>query len=109
MTNATWAKCTPYLIKGYRNFPIIKDVPEWEMIEFLDGFLSYERVVSASVARRNNRIVSIKEESNTSHCNQAFDQAVAKNDKKLLQKPSQNNVPFSSSAIVLQLLNGILF
>ena len=81
--NEVWDKCTSYLINGYKNSPVIKDNPKYEMIEFLDGFLSHERVVSASVARRDNLIKLIKEESNSSHCNQSFDQPVAKNDKRV--------------------------
>ena len=53
------------------------------MIEFLDGFISHERVVQATIARRDAKENPIKEESHTSHCNQDFDQLVAKNDKKV--------------------------
>ena len=53
------------------------------MNEFLDGFISHERVVQETTARRDAKINSIKEESHTSHCNQYFDQLVAKNDKKV--------------------------
>ena len=45
--------------------------------------MSNGRVISAIEARKKAGIVSLKQESHTSHCNQAFDQMVAKNDKKV--------------------------
>lgn len=89
---------------GYRHSSVIKDKPKCEMIEFLDSFFSRERLVFASVARRNNVITSIKKESNSSHCNQAFNQTVAKNDKKvaaitLAKQPKLVKLPQKGSTI----------
>ena len=56
------------------------------MIEFLDGFISHERVVQATIDRRDAKVNSIKEESHTSHYNQDFYQFVAKNDKKVAEE-----------------------
>ena len=53
------------------------------MIEFLDGFISHERVVQATISRRDSKVNPIKEESHTRHCNQYFDQLVVNNDKKV--------------------------
>ena len=53
------------------------------MIEFLDGFISHERLVQETIARRYSKVNPIKEESHTNHCNQSFDQLAAKNDKKV--------------------------
>ena len=53
------------------------------MFDFLDGFISHERVVQATISRRDSKVNSIKKYSHTSHCNQAFDQLVAKNYKKV--------------------------
>ena len=83
MTNKAWAAFTEYLMNGYRNSEVVKDNPSWEMIEFLDGFISHERVVQATIARRDAKVNPIEEESYTNHCNQSFDQLAAKNDKKV--------------------------
>ena len=44
---------------------------------FLDGFGSHERVLEAHQMRRDANVDSGKEESNTSHASQAYDQFVA--------------------------------
>ena len=53
------------------------------MIEFLDGFMYHEKLVQATIARMDAKVNLIKKESHTSHCNQAFDQLLVKNDKKV--------------------------
>ena len=83
MTNKSWAACIEHLMNSYCNSEVVKDNPYWEMIEFLDGFIYHERIVQATIARRDAKVNSIKEESHTSHCNQAFDQVVAKHYKKV--------------------------
>lgn len=82
MTDDAWSKCTPHLLEGYRKMPVIKDNPEWEIIEFLDGFRSHENNLEANKARTTAKVRSIKEESQTSHACQAYDQEMAKQDKK---------------------------
>jgi len=52
----------------------IKDNPGWEIIEFLDGFKSHEGNLEANKARAEAKVRSIKEESQSSHANQAHDQ-----------------------------------
>ena len=70
-------------MNGYRNSEVVKDNPDWEMIEFLDGFMYHEKLVQATIARMDAKVNLIKKESHTSHCNQAFDQLVSKNDKNV--------------------------
>lgn len=83
MTDVAWLKVTIALIRGYRDLPFIKDNPGWLMFEPLDGFGSHERVLEAHEMRTANNIISAKEESASSHCNQAYDKYVARNDKKV--------------------------
>ena len=83
MTNEAWLKATPYLMKGYRQLPYIKDNPNWFIVEFLDGFVSHESVFEANKLRAEKKCLSVKEEAATSHSNQAYDQLVAKNDKHI--------------------------
>ena len=52
------------------------------MLELLDGFKSHENVLATHELRACNKIRSLKEESNTSHINQGYDQQTAKMDKK---------------------------
>ena len=83
MTDNAWIAVTKALMKGYREMPFAKENPHWNMFEFLDGFGSHERVLEAHQMRRDANVDSGKEESNTSHASQAYDQFVAKNDKKI--------------------------
>ena len=83
MANKAWAAYTEHFMNGYRNSEFVKDNPDCEMIEFLDGFISHEMVVKATIDRRDSKVDSIKEESHTSYYNQSFDQLVTKNDKKV--------------------------
>ncbi len=52
------------------------------MLDLLDGFKSHENVLAAHELCACNKICSLKEESNTSHVNQGYDQLTAKRDKK---------------------------
>ena len=70
------------IVKGYCVFPFVKENPNWFVAELLDGFKSHENVLAAHELRDENKIKSVKEELNSSHCNQAYDFLVAKNDKK---------------------------
>ena len=83
MTDQAWEKTTVAIVKGYRHLPYVKENPQWWVAELLDGFKSHENVLAAHQLRAENKISSLKEESNTSHANQGYDQLVAKNDKKV--------------------------
>ena len=83
MTDVAWLECSKAIVKGYRAMPYVKENPDWSMVELLDGFRSHENGFEANELRASNNIMSLKEESNTSHANQAYDQFVAKNDKKV--------------------------
>ncbi len=62
--------------------PFVADKPDWSMMELLDGFKSHENLLSANELRSDHNIWSLKEESNSSHLNQGYDQRTAKCDKK---------------------------
>jgi hypothetical protein len=53
----------------------------------MDGFKSHENVLGAQIICRDNKIKSVKEDSNTSHINQVYDQLVAQNDKQEANLP----------------------
>ena len=63
--------------------PYVKENKDWQIVELLDGFKSHENVLDANELRALNKVTSLKEESNTSHANQGYNQFVAKNDKKV--------------------------
>ena len=60
----------------------IKENEDWYIAELLDGFKSHENVLNAHKLQADNLIISLKEESNSSHVNQGYNQLTAKNDKK---------------------------
>ena len=82
MTDDAWIEATPHLLDGYRKMQVIKDNPEWEIIEVMVGFKSHEGNLEANKARTAAKVRSVKEESHSSHACQAYDQEVAKQDKK---------------------------
>ena len=82
MTDEAWLEASKAIIKGYRNMPYVKDNEQWMVLELLDGFKSHENVLAAHRLRAENNIRSLKEESNSSHANQGYDQEAAKQDKK---------------------------
>jgi hypothetical protein len=70
------------IVKGCCLMPLIKKNPTWHIVELLDGFQLYESVLEAHEICTKALIISLKEESNSSHVNQGYDQLVAKYDKK---------------------------
>ena len=69
------------ILKGYKELPFIKEIPNSIIAEFLDGFQSHEMVLPANEMRVEANVVSIKEELNSSHTNQVCEQLVAKNNR----------------------------
>ena len=82
MTDVAWLEASKAIVKGYRNMPYVKENKQWSVLELLDGFKSHENVLAAHRLRAEYNIRSIKEESNTSHANQGYDQETARQDKK---------------------------
>ena len=82
MTDEAWLKAAKAIVRGYRELPYVKENAHWLVLELLDGFKSHENVLAAHRLRYENNIRSIKEESNSSHANQGYDQETAKTDKK---------------------------
>ena len=68
MTDEAWLEASKLIVAGYRQLPHMKENEDWYITELLDGFKPHENV--------------LKEESNSSHANQGYDQLTAKNDKK---------------------------
>ena len=71
----------PSIVKGYRALPVVKDNPQWWMIEIFDGFGAHLTNLNALKQRADAKILSIKEEGDSSSYNQAYNKHVAKSDK----------------------------
>ena len=87
MDTATWEKVTPKIVHGYRN--INKHVaanPDWWILELLDGFGAHFASYAALKVRYDNKVLTGKEEGNSSHINQAYNQDVAKKDKATVEE-----------------------
>jgi uncharacterized protein YggL (DUF469 family) len=78
MTDSVYADIAPQLADGIRQMPHICDYPDWWVIVCLDGFGSHVIVHEAQEAFFQRKIMILKEEGDTSHLNQAYDQSVAK-------------------------------
>ena len=82
MTDEAWLEASKSIGAGYRQLPHIKENEDWYITELLDGFKLHENILNAHKLQADNLIISLKEESNSSHINQEYDQLTAKNDKK---------------------------
>jgi len=82
MTDEAWEEATEILAKGLRNLPVVCDYPDWWFILTLDGYGSHLNVYKTLKIFSDYKIMLVKEEGDTSHVNQAYDQSVAKADKR---------------------------
>jgi hypothetical protein len=85
VTNKTWVQLAPFIAKGICSMPHIKDHPDWQGCSTLDGFSSHLVAASLEPFTAAN-ITIIKEEGDTSQVNQAYDQSMAKEDKKVIRE-----------------------
>jgi hypothetical protein len=85
MTDKTWVELAPLIAKGICSMPHIKDHPDWQVCLTLDGFSSHLVTAGLETFTAAN-ITIIKEEGDTSQVNQACNQSVAKEDKKVIRE-----------------------
>ena len=85
MTDEAWLEAAPLLSEGIREAPVIRDHPDWWVILSLDGFGSHLGA-EALIIFHNHKILVVKEEGDTSQVSQAYDQLVAKSDKRVLRE-----------------------
>ena len=62
---------------------VVRDHPEWWFLLSMDGFASHLNVREALEIFDQFKILLLKEEGDSSHVNQSYDQLVAKQDKLL--------------------------
>ena len=83
MDTETWLNITPAIIEGYRTInPHALATPNWWIIEIIDGFGAHLASGEAMQLRYDAKILTVKEEGDTSHICQAYDAQVAKSDKR---------------------------
>ena len=82
MTTDAWEEATDNIISGIRAMECIRDNPQWWVLEIFDGVGSHLASLPAMEKRANNKILSLKEEGNSSHVCQVYDREVAKKDKQ---------------------------
>jgi hypothetical protein len=85
MTNDVFLQLAPYLAAGIRAMPVVCDHSDWWVAISCDGFGSHVNVPLAQDIFSEHKIMVIKEEGDTSHVNQAYDQFVAKKDKAIMR------------------------
>ena len=66
MTEEAWEEMTPSIVEGYRALPVVKDNPQWWMIEIFDGFGAHLTNLNSLKQRAEAKILSIKEEGDSS-------------------------------------------
>ena len=79
VTEEAWEEMTPFVIKGIRSMDVIKKAnPQWWVfLEVFDGFGPHVSSYCAMKMRYESKILSLKEEADSSHVNQAYDRFVA--------------------------------
>ena len=86
MTKECWMKMTLNVIRGLRHLSYIRENPQWYVIEIFDGFGAHLNNLVALQLRHEAKILSIKEEGDTSAINQAYDKLVTRSDKSKRRK-----------------------
>jgi hypothetical protein len=74
MTDEAWDESALIIVKQLRKTPVVVDCPpEWPLIIFGDGFSSHVMTLKAQQTFTEYHAIFLKEFSQTSHANQAFD------------------------------------
>jgi len=81
MTDETYQELVPEFCRGMRDMPVIRDHPDWWVTLTCDGFGSHVNVEVAHKVFNKHKSFVVKEEGDSSHVNQSYDQIVAKQDK----------------------------
>ena len=81
MNDEAWLVIFPKPCKSIRRREIIRDHSDWWFLLYLDEFTSHVNLLNAHEIFVELKIMFIKEEGDTSHVCQAYDQQAAKDDK----------------------------
>ena len=72
------------LCKNIRNMTVIRDHPNWWVVVYLDGFSAHVDTFAGQLMFTKYKIIVLKENSNSSQINQAFDRLPAKSAKEAM-------------------------
>ena len=85
MTEDAWLRMAPFMVAGIRAMPVICDRPDWWVLKIIDGFGAHTSSLAAMEVYADAKVLLLKEEGDTSHVCQAYDQMVAKDDKRSMR------------------------
>ena len=85
MTEDAWVEMAPKMAHGIRQMPVIRDNPNWWVLKIVDGFGAHNSSPEAMQIYYDKKIVLLKEDGDTSHVCQSYDQKVAKDDKRSMR------------------------
>ena len=60
MTNEAWMHAAQFIMDRYLQVPIVRDNPDWGIVEFLDGFKSHKACFQANKVRTDVNCCSFK-------------------------------------------------
>ena len=101
MTEDAWLEMAEETAAGIRAMPVICDNPDWWVVKIIDGFGPHMSSVEAMKIYAKHKVLLVKEEGDTSHVCQAYDQNVAFNkficsrDESALGLACASESPFS--------------
>lgn len=86
MTEEAWLEMAPTIAKGIREMPVIRDRPDWWVLKIIDGFGPHTSSEKAMEIYAAHKVLLLKEDGDTSHVCQMYDQRVARDDKKSMRQ-----------------------
>ena len=86
MTEEAWLEMAPSIAGGIRRVPVVVDKPDWWVLKFIDGFGPHTSSERAMEIYADHKILLLKEDGDTSHVCQLYDQKVAIDDKKSMRQ-----------------------
>ena len=86
MTEDAWVEMAPSIAGGIRKLDIIKDMPQWWALKIIDGFGAHTSSERAMEIYAEQKILLLKEDADTSHACQMYDQKVAIDDKRSMRQ-----------------------
>jgi hypothetical protein len=97
MTEDAWEAITPSQIRGIRK---VVDNDDWWAVLIVDGFAAHCINPNVMQQYRDAKIIVVKEEADSSHVNQSYDQWVAVSDKRYMREALALFNQASSSAVM---------
>ena len=73
MTEEAWDELAPPIADGIRKMPVICEMPDWWVLNIVDGFGPHVSSLKAMEIYAERKILLLKEEGDASHVTQAYD------------------------------------